>query len=137
MKMKETSSILLVAAWLLAVQGFSIPSIDSRPKVDVQMSTENVSFWYEDSFTISEKRVPIMAGNWKLNPATLPEASNLLKLLASNFVNHRIAADEPEVVVFPPFPFLAMALEVLEGSGIKVGAQNVCLQTTGAFTGEV
>ena len=78
-----------------------------------------------------------MAGNWKLNPATFPEAINLLKLLASNFVNHRTNEDTPEVVVFPPFPFLLAALNELEGTGIKVGAQNVGLQTTGAFTGEV
>jgi triosephosphate isomerase len=78
-----------------------------------------------------------MAGNWKLNPNTLPEATNLLKLLASNFLYHRSATD-PEVVVFPPFPFLAHALDHLEGTGIKVGAQNCALQEgPGAFTGEV
>ena len=99
--------------------------------------------WYEDSFTTtSNKRLPIMAGNWKLNPSTLPEATNLLKLLASNFVHHRGAGGsegiEPEVVVFPPFLFLAEALTILEGTGVKVGAQNCAYQAgPGAFTGEV
>jgi triosephosphate isomerase (TIM) len=37
----------------------------------------------------------------------------------------------------PPFPFLPEALFALEGSGIKVGAQNIGLHTSGAFTGEV
>lgn len=87
-------------------------------------------------------RTPIIAGNWKLNPATLPEASNLLKLLVSDFMRHRGPLDSnqrvtPEVVVFPPYPFLPAALEILEGTGIKVGAQNVGLQATGAYTGEV
>lgn len=98
------------------------------------------SVWYEDSFTKTSRRRPVMAGNWKLNPATFGEASNLLKLLSSNFVNHRTSSesdDAPEVVVFPPFPFLSTAITLLEGSGIKVGAQNVGLQTTGAYTGEV
>lgn len=88
-----------------------------------------------------------MARNWKLNPNTLAEASNLLKLLHADFVHHRdnniddesslSSGCDVEVVVFPPFPFLAEALKLLEGSGIKVGAQNVGLQTSGAFTGEV
>jgi triosephosphate isomerase (TIM) len=42
-----------------------------------------------------------------------------------------------EVVVFPPFPFVHNALQLLEGSGIKVGVQNVGLHTSGAYTGEV
>jgi triosephosphate isomerase len=78
-----------------------------------------------------------MAGNWKLNPATIQEAINLLKLLASNFLNHRTHVETPEVVVFPPFPFLLAALSELEGTGIKVGAQNIGIETSGAFTGEV
>lgn len=78
-----------------------------------------------------------MAGNWKLNPATSSEAESLLKTLSSNFKNHRMPNEVPEVVVFPPFPFLLSAIDLLEGSGIKVGAQNVGLQTTGAYTGEV
>uniref|UniRef100_A0A7S2EGG0 Triosephosphate isomerase n=1 Tax=Trieres chinensis TaxID=1514140 RepID=A0A7S2EGG0_TRICV len=84
----------------------------------------------------SALRRPVVAGNWKLNPATLPEASNLLQLLSANFLNNRADA-AAEVVVFPPFPYLSEAVSVLQGTGIKVGAQNVGLQTKGAFTGEV
>mmetsp|Transcript_21072 Transcript_21072/g.43301 ORF Transcript_21072/g.43301 Transcript_21072/m.43301 type:complete len:358 (+) Transcript_21072:89-1162(+) len=86
-------------------------------------------------------RVPIIAGNWKLNPTTVQEASALLNLLASNFINHRNGVGDgapvPEVVVFPPFPFLERAVAGLEGTGIKVGAQNAGIETKGAFTGEV
>ena len=84
-------------------------------------------------------RVPVIAGNWKLNPATVEEASTLLSLLASNFLNHRggIGEAAPEVIVFPPFPYLERAMTLLEGTGIKVGAQNVGVETKGAFTGEV
>lgn len=104
-------------------------------------STEKDSIWYDDSLTSSSRRRSIMAGNWKLNPTTLGEANNLLKLLKANFVNHRAshggADDMPEVVVFPPFPFLASAINELDGTGIKVGAQNIGLQASGAYTGEV
>ena len=87
----------------------------------------------------TNSRVPIVAGNWKLNPSTIQEASALLKLLASNFVHHRNEEGEgiPEVIVFPPSPFLERAVTLLEGTGIKVGAQNVGLESKGAFTGEI
>ena len=45
--------------------------------------------------------------------------------------------DVPDVALFPPFPFLPLALELLRGTSVKVGAQNIGLQTKGAFTGEV
>jgi len=64
----------------------------------------------------------------------------MLKLLASNFINHDRANTingNVEVVIFPPMPYLTVAIEELEGTGIKVGAQNVGIQTKGAFTGEI
>ena len=84
----------------------------------------------------SNTRVPVIAGNWKLNPSTVQEASTLLSLLASNFLHHR-NGEATEVVVFPPFPYIERAISLLEGTGIKVGAQNVGVETKGAFTGEV
>jgi len=88
------------------------------------------------------RRRPIVAGNWKLNPATKGEAITLLKLLAANFVNHRDDAisalsGAPEAVIFPPLPYVADAVCILEGSGIQVGAQNVGCNEKGAFTGEI
>jgi triosephosphate isomerase len=99
-------------------------------------------------------RMPIVAGNWKLNPNSLGEATNLLKLLAANFHNHRLANSHndgspsssssssmittPQVVIFPPSPFLMLAIEILDGTGIQVGAQNCGVQPgPGAFTGEI
>lgn len=62
----------------------------------------------------------------------------MLKLLASNFLNQdRISLNNVEVIVFPPFPFLEAAIQELQGTGIKIGAQNVGTKTKGAFTGEV
>jgi len=84
-----------------------------------------------------EGRQPILAGNWKCNPSSYSDAVGLLKLLRSNFENHDRSC---EVVIFPPFPYVLNALEVLEGTGIKVGAQNIgshVPSTGGAFTGEV
>jgi len=133
MKVRTTfASILGVSSytWGFHVVSNSQSALHRRAAAD-----DDIAVWYEDSMITSGKRRPVMAGNWKLNPETYPQAVNLLKLLASNFVNHRM--DDTETVVFPPFPFLAAALHELEGSGIQVGAQNVGLQESGAYTGEV
>jgi triosephosphate isomerase len=42
-----------------------------------------------------------------------------------------------DVAVCPPFPYLIAVAEVIEGSPIRLGAQNVYDQAEGAFTGEV
>mmetsp|Transcript_14104 Transcript_14104/g.29674 ORF Transcript_14104/g.29674 Transcript_14104/m.29674 type:complete len:787 (+) Transcript_14104:228-2588(+) len=94
----------------------------------------------EQSYTPSTLRRPIVAGNWKLNPSTKSEARTLLKLLASNFLNHRdklSSPSSPEVVIFPPLPYMSDAVQILEGTGIMIGAQNSGSQEKGAYTGEV
>ncbi len=127
--------------------GFHIGWRSSSSSSTVSMAKDNVAqaaVWYQDSFTDGgggglqnkRRRRCVIAGNWKLNPATMQEAQTMLKLLSSNFVNHN-RSDDVEVVIFPPFPFLSMAVAELEGTGIKVGAQNVGTNTKGAFTGEV
>ena len=90
-----------------------------------------------------------MAGNWKLNPSTRGEAITLLKLLAANFINHRdnshsvssssstTLMSSPEVVLFPPLPYLSDAIQILSGTGIQVGAQTVGPNEKGAYTGEI
>jgi len=137
--LSQSASVAIVALLLSLSSAFTAPQKDlSNIQVPLR-STESDSVWYDDSLTIGSRRRSIMAGNWKLNPNTLGEANNLLKLLKSNFVNHRSsgANDMPEVIVFPPFPFLSSAVNELDGTGIKVGAQNIGLQVSGAYTGEV
>lgn len=78
----------------------------------------------------STTRRPILAGNWKLNPTTRKEALELLNGLKAN-------SNDAEVVIFPPLPYLSDALAMLQGTGIKVGAQTASSYEDGAFTGEV
>jgi triosephosphate isomerase len=47
------------------------------------------------------------------------------------------APPEPEVVLCPPFPALAAVREALEGSPLRLGAQNMHWESKGAYTGEV
>ena len=88
------------------------------------------SVWYD----AQPQRRALIAGNWKLNPATAQDADALLALLASNV---RTMATPPEIVIFPPMPYLHRALEAVDGTGIAVGAQDISLEESGAFTGEV
>jgi len=76
--------------------------------------------------------LPIIAGNWKMN-TTLPEAVALASELKSNLA----AVDGVEIVICPPFISLERVREVVKGSQIKLGAQNVYCEEKGAYTGEI
>jgi triosephosphate isomerase len=76
-------------------------------------------------------RRPIIAGNWKMNK-TPAEAAELVKTLVP-----LVADAEAEVVVCPPFVCLEAVRKVIEGTNIKLGAQNVHFEKSGAFTGEI
>jgi triosephosphate isomerase len=76
-------------------------------------------------------RKKIIAGNWKMNK-TPKEAVEFVKELKS-----RLNGAESDVVVCVPFVCLPEVKKVLEGSNIKVGAQNMHWEEKGAFTGEI
>ncbi|MEK7848205.1 MAG: triose-phosphate isomerase, partial [Chloroflexota bacterium] len=78
-------------------------------------------------------RIPIIAGNWKMN-TTLEEAKALVRELMARGLG-RDPRVEP--VVCPPFISLAAVAELLWGTPIKVGAQNMHFESKGAYTGEV
>lgn len=77
-------------------------------------------------------RKKLVAGNWKMN-TTLVEAKALASALVQG-VGTNTAAD---VAVCPPFPWLAPVGDILKGSPIALGAQDVHNEPKGAFTGEV
>ena len=76
-------------------------------------------------------RKPIIAGNWKMNktPDEARELVNALKPLVKDA--------SVDVVVCPPFVCIPAVAEAVKGSNIKVGAQNVHFEKSGAFTAEV
>lgn len=77
-------------------------------------------------------RVPFMAGNWKMN-TTLSEAIGLIEQLKPELQKY----DSVEKVVCPPFVSLAAVKELLNGTAIKLGAQNLFYRDKGAYTGEI
>ncbi len=74
-----------------------------------------------------------IVGNWKMN-LTLDEAGNLAKKLRYGMTELSSVVD---VGVCPSFVYLKDVCEILQDSKICVGAQNMYLEESGAFTGEV
>ena len=77
-------------------------------------------------------RKPIIAGNWKMNK-TVGEARELVTALKGKVAD----VTDVEIVVAPPFTALSAVAEVINGSNIKLAAQDMYWEETGAFTGEV
>ena len=77
-------------------------------------------------------RTPIIAGNWKLNHNS-KEAVQLVTLLKRELS----MVKDVEIVVCPVFTSLTVVADILIESNIKLGAQNVYWEDSGAFTGEV
>lgn len=76
-------------------------------------------------------RVPIIAGNWKMNN-TIKEGLELIEDIKTHKMN-----DDVEAVVCVPFTLLKDLKAAIEGTNIKIGAQNMHWEESGAFTGEV
>jgi triosephosphate isomerase (TIM) len=76
-------------------------------------------------------RKKFVAGNWKMY-TTLAQAKELAAAVARG-----VTSDAVTVAVCPPFPWLLPVAEVLKGSRVDLGAQNVYFEKQGAFTGEV
>jgi triosephosphate isomerase len=77
-------------------------------------------------------RKKLIAGNWKLNK-TNADAVALVKDLVAVIGQQ----NDVDVVVCPPFTALESVGKVLDGSTVKLGAQNMHFEASGAFTGEI
>ena len=77
-------------------------------------------------------RKKLIAGNWKMNKTPADGAALVAELVAT--VGKQTDVD---VVVCPPFTALDAVAKALDGSTVKLGAQNLHPEASGAFTGEV
>ena len=77
-------------------------------------------------------RIPLIAGNWKMNTA-VAEAIDLVKAMRKQLDK----VSNVEKVVCPPFVSLVPVKEQLKKSSIKLGAQNLYFAEKGAYTGEI
>ena len=76
--------------------------------------------------------IGLIAGNWKMN-TTLGEARDLV----AGMVDGLDAVKGVERVVCPPFVSLATVAEMLRGTSVRLGAQNMHDESKGAYTGEI
>ena len=76
-------------------------------------------------------RKPIIAGNWKMH-YTVEEA-----VKTANELKGLVKDADADVVICAPYIQLPALVKELEGSNVKVGAQNMHFEEKGAFTGEI
>jgi triosephosphate isomerase len=74
----------------------------------------------------------LVAGNWKMNASTKASEE-----LVEGIVAGVPAGSGFQLLVCPPFPYLAAVAAKVAGSAVKLGAQNVSEHDAGAYTGEV
>ncbi len=74
----------------------------------------------------------LVAGNWKMHGSLLVN-SGLLAVLKQSIA----AAEGVDVAVCVPFPYLPQVADILQGSALAWGAQDISEHEAGAFTGEV
>jgi triosephosphate isomerase (TIM) len=77
-------------------------------------------------------RKPIVAGNWKMNK-TVAEAIDL----AQDIKRDLGTVSDVDIVLCPPFTALKAVSDVVTGSHVDLGAQNMHWEASGAYTGEV
>jgi triosephosphate isomerase len=82
--------------------------------------------------TAAQKRRRLVAGNWKMHGSREQNQALIDALLQPATIDESV-----DCVVFPPFVYLADAVRQLSGALVGVGAQDVCAEAQGAFTGEV
>ena len=76
-------------------------------------------------------RKKIIAGNWKMNK-TPSEAKALVELLAPLVKN-----DDVDVIYCVPAIDIVPVVEAVKGSNVAVGAENMYVEESGAYTGEI
>lgn len=76
-------------------------------------------------------RHPFVMGNWKLNGST-----KMVEELIGNLRNELNNVTGCDVAIAPPALYLAQAKQALTGSKIALGAQDVDVNLSGAFTGD-
>jgi len=74
----------------------------------------------------------VIAGNWKMNKNTAEAIE-----LANGLKRELYKIEDVEIIVCPPFTAIEEVSEIAYESNIKVGAQNMHWEDSGAFTGEI
>jgi triosephosphate isomerase (TIM) len=76
-------------------------------------------------------RRKLVAGNWKMHGSRAANGPLVEAILASQYL------DQVACVICPPFVYLSDVARLLRDSAVRLGAQDVCAEAHGAYTGEV
>lgn len=74
----------------------------------------------------------LVAGNWKMNGSNAANETLVRGVVAGNPSNPNV-----QMLVCPPYPYIAAISEILRDSPVALGAQNLSEHESGAYTGEV
>jgi triosephosphate isomerase len=83
-----------------------------------------------EAFIMERKK--FIAGNWKMN-TTLEEAMSLAKGIVAKLGS----ISNVDIALCPPYINLPAVSEIIKGSTVKLGAQDVHWEAKGAFTGKI
>jgi triosephosphate isomerase len=85
-----------------------------------------------------QQRLPLMAGNWKMN-LNHHEAVLLVQKLSWILQDKKHDYAKSEVVVLPPFTDIRSVQTLVDGDRLKIryGAQDVSVHDNGAYTGDI
>ena len=78
-------------------------------------------------------RKKVIAGNWKMNN-DLTESQNLITKLTGGLSNQELNCD---VIICPPYTSLSEASTLIKNTSVKLGAQNMSFEDSGAYTAEI
>lgn len=78
-------------------------------------------------------RKKVIAGNWKMNN----DINSTVNLISEIKKELNAKSFDADVIVCPPFTSLETAYALVKGSVVKLGAQNMYFEESGAFTGEI
>jgi len=77
-------------------------------------------------------RTTLIAGNWKMNGS-----QSSVKELIEGVVDGAKSLNSVEAAVCPPYIYIPMTADAVQGSNVSVGSQNTSTEASGAFTGEI
>ena len=83
---------------------------------------------------MAKRRVPLIAGNWKMN-GVKKDAHSLAGSLATRM--NGMKKPKFEMLLCPPAPLIAPVADTVRGKGIAVGGQDCHFKEAGAYTGEI
>ncbi len=113
------------------LEGLELPASPACRTSDKSKGRLVAALFHREDMMNRQLRMPVIAGNWKMNLGGAQTKALLEALLPL------VDGGDCRVVVCPPFTSLAAAAALIRDSRVALGAQNCHWEPKGAFTGEI